>query len=65
LSHRRVDTETGDVVDISKVSPSSEQAERLVQMKEDTEGMVKKRYAFWNQAVPRIEDAFKKVLLTI
>ena len=65
LSHRRVDTETGDVVDISKVSPSPEQAERLVQMKEDTEDMVKKRYSFWNQAVPRIEDAFKKVLLTI
>jgi hypothetical protein len=34
-------------------------------MKEDTEVMVKKRYAFWNQAVPRIEDTFKKVLLTI
>ena len=48
LSHRRVDTQTGDVVDISKVSPSPEQAERLVQMKEDTEEMVKKRYAYWN-----------------
>lgn len=48
LSHRRVDTQTGDVIDISKVSPSPEIAERLVQMKEDTEEMVKKRYAYWN-----------------
>ena len=65
LAHRRVDTETGDVVDISKVSPSPEQAERLVQVKEDTEEMIKRRYAYWNQSVPRIEDAYKKVLLTI
>ena len=65
VSHRRVDTYTGEVVDISKVSPSPEQAERLVQVKEDTEEMVKKRYAHWTQAAPRIEDAYKKVLLTI
>ena len=37
----------------------------MVQVREDTEDMIKRRYAYWNSAVPRIEDAFKKVLLTI
>ncbi len=65
VCHRRIDPETGDMIDLSQVVPSPEQAERLLQLKEDTEETVKRRYEIWNQYVPRIEDSFKKVLLII
>ena len=38
---------------------------KLVQMKEDTAPVIKKRFALWNEHVPKIEDAYKKVLLNI
>ncbi len=36
-----------------------------MQMKEDTEAVVKKRYHLWNDNVQKIEEAYKKVLLNI
>ena len=66
LSKRRVDFENGQVNDIDKVKTDNlDHLSKLVQMKEDTAEVVKKRYALWNEHVPKIEEAYKKVLLNI
>jgi adenylate kinase len=66
VSTRRIDPETGQAIEIDKFVPESpEQEQRLIQMKEDTEEVVRRRFQMWNQSIPRIEDAYKKVLINI
>jgi hypothetical protein len=58
--------ETGKVISINNVKTDDLDAlSKYVQMKEDTEAIVKKRYHLWNDHVQKIEEAYKKVLLNI
>ena len=66
VSHRRVDPETGDHYNLTFKPPTEESiAKRLLQVSEDNEEVVKQRIQRWNETVPLIEEAFKKVLLNI
>jgi len=37
----------------------------LVQLPEDHESIIKARCQAWNDTIPRIEDAFKKLILNV
>lgn len=66
VSNRRIDVESGKVISINQVKTDDLEAlSKYVQMKEDTEAVVKKRYNLWNDHVQKIEEAYKKVLLNI
>ncbi len=63
---RRTDPETGAHYNLSVNPPEDDDVlKRLVQASEDREDIVKSRFAIWNETVPRVEDAYKKVLLNI
>ena len=66
MSNRRIDVESGKVISINSVKTDDlDTLSKYVQMKEDTEAIVKKRYNLWNDHVQKIEEAYKKVLLNI
>jgi guanylate kinase len=66
VCNRRTDPETGDHYNLLLNPPKEDAiAKRLLHVSEDREDIVKARFAVWNEAVPRIEDAYKKVLLNI
>jgi adenylate kinase family enzyme len=66
VSKRRIDVESGKVIRIDDVKTDDlDELNKYVQMKEDREDIVKKRYHLWNEHVQKIEEAYKKVLLNI
>lgn len=50
-----------------EVFPPKEEAvaARLIELHEDREAVVKKRFETWNNQVPNIEEAFKNMLLNV
>lgn len=52
VSKRRIDLETGRVINIDTVQTEDlDELSKYVQMKEDTEEVVRKRYQDWNEHV--------------
>jgi len=52
VSNRRIDVESGKVISINNVKTDDlDTLSKYVQMKEDTEAIVKKRYNLWNDHV--------------
>jgi adenylate kinase family enzyme len=52
VSKRRIDLESGKVINIDTVKTDDlDELSKYVQMKEDTEEVVKKRYQQWNEHV--------------
>jgi len=66
VGKRRVDPETGVVYNIETNPPADEEvAARLVQASNETEQVLNLRYQIWNDAIQRVEDSYKKVLLNL
>ena len=67
VTNRRTDPETGTDYRLSSKNAPTEEAitERLIQKSDDTAESVKARIVTWNEAVPRVEEAFKKVVLSV
>ena len=66
LSNRKVDSETGDLYDISISPPQYEDvASRLVDSTQDTKEIIKHRWIMFNETYPRVEDAYKKFIITV
>ena len=66
LSNRRVDPATGLFYNLEINPPKDEAtASRLIEMAEDKEEVVMKRFAVWNTLVPNIEENFKNTLLNV
>jgi hypothetical protein len=66
VGKRRLDPVTGAVYNLETNPPADEEvASRLIQASSDTEQVLNLRYQIWNDAVQRVEDAYKKVLLNL
>jgi hypothetical protein len=52
VSNRRIDVESGKVISINSIKTDDlDTLSKYVQMKEDTEAIVKKRFHLWNDHV--------------
>lgn len=66
LSNRRLDPITGIQYNLEINPPKDDStAARLIEMTEDSEETVKKRYERWNSSVSHLEETFKNMLLTV
>lgn len=66
LIHRRIDPETGDHFNIA-INPPEDPAilKRLITLNKDKEEVIRARIDTWNTSAPRVEEAYKKVILNI
>ena len=66
LTNRRVDPHTGMYYNLEVFPPKEETvAARLIELQEDKEAIVRKRFEVWNGQVSNIEEAFKNMLLNV
>jgi adenylate kinase len=66
LSNRRVDPQTGIYFNLEVAPPKDEStAQRLIELNEDKESVVRQRFGIWNSQVSNIEEAFKNMTLNI
>jgi len=66
LSNRRIDPQTGAYYNLEILPPKEEAvAARLIELHEDKDSTVRKRYEIWNTQVSNIEEAFKSMLLNV
>lgn len=65
ISNRKVDPTTGDIYDVTISPPAYEDiASRLVPSTRDTKEICQNRCLMFNDMFPRIEDAYKKYIVT-
>jgi len=66
LTNRRVDPHTGIYYNLEVLPPKEETvAARLIELHEDKEAVVRKRFEVWKGQVEYIEEAFKNMLLNV
>jgi len=66
LNNKRMDPQTGDIFNLEVNPPSDEAtANRLIEMTEDKEEVVRKRYHNWKATFSMIEDNFKQCLQVV
>ena len=66
LGNRRVDPMTGESFNVEVAPPKTNaQLNRLVSQKDDTEEIVRTRYALWSDNITMLEENYKEVLLSV